>query len=187
MPEPTSLAPMSGAWTIAGDEATVDGTGTYAAALGGRITRPTLLGADITFEPGTRACGLLLAAEDDPEQAYVLRLEPHNHRLVFDRWPRRRPGPAQWQIGGEIAHVVELERHIDLDPGRPHRLEAIVDGTALIAYLDGQIALSTRIYGRATRRYGWFMSEGAGTFSAIAVRSLPEGAPSTVSTSGDTQ
>lgn len=181
------LEPLSGGWTHDGTTASVDASGTYAAALGPRIDRPSLVSADIAFEPGTRACGLLLANADDAEQGYIVRLEPHNHRLVFDRWPRRQPGPAQWQIGGEIAHVVELERHIDLDPGRTHHLEVIVDGSALIAYLDGQVALSTRIYGQDTRRCGWFVSEGAGTFSAIAIRSLPEESPSTVSTSGDTQ
>jgi beta-fructofuranosidase len=184
--EPAALRPLSGRWTLNGASAAVDGNGTYAAAIGREITRPSLVQVDFMFTAGTRAIGLLLTNGDDPEHAYSLRIEPTARRLVFDRWPRRTPGPLQWQIGGEVAHVVELERHIDLDPEKPHRLEVIVDGSACIAYLDAQVALSTRIYGSGARRVGWFVTEGAGKLSAMVVRSLPEQSPS-VARSGGSQ
>jgi beta-fructofuranosidase len=174
---PSSIEPVSGAWEMDGLTATVNAQGVYAAALGPELMGPSLITVDIAFTSETRSCGLLITNGGDPDCAYYLRLEPDARRLVFDRWPRRRSGSLQWQIGGEIAHLVELERHIDLEPARPHRLEVIVDGSACIAYLDGQIALSTRIYGQGERRCGWFVSEGAGTFSAISVRSLPEETP----------
>jgi beta-fructofuranosidase len=184
--ESAALRPVRGRWTQDGTSASVDATGTYAAAVGPEITGPSLVQVDFAFTPGTRAIGLLITNGDDPEHAYSLRVEPAARRLVFDRWPRRTSGPLQWQIGGEAAHVLELERHIDLDPDRQHRLEVIVDGSACIAYLDAQVALSTRIYGAGTRRVGWFVTEGAGTLSAMVVRSLPEQLPP-VARSGGSQ
>lgn len=186
-PLDVQLEATSGHWAAEPGAAVVGAEGTYGAALGPCLTAPALITSAFHMTATTRAYGLLLTNGDDADSGYVLRLEPHARRLVFDRWPRRLAGELQWQIGGEIAHVVELERHIDLDPGRSHRLEVVVDGTACIAYLDGQVALSTRIYGRGTRRCGWFVTEGAGTISEISVRALPDVAANTVATRGEHQ
>jgi beta-fructofuranosidase len=183
--QPVELAARSGDWSIRDRVASVVATDSYADVLGPLLDRPAVVSCDITFEPGTRGCGLLITNGDDPDDSYVLRLEPTAGRLVFDRWPRRPAGPLQWQIGGEIAHAVELERSADLTPGRPHRLEVLIDGTACIAYLDGRVALSTRIYGTGNRRCGWFVSQGAGTISAISVQSLPVPPSSIIASSGD--
>jgi beta-fructofuranosidase len=174
------LAPRVGDWAVAAGRAAVSVPDSYSDILGPAIDRPSLVSADITFEAGTRACGLLITNGDDPDDGYVLRLEPQAGRLVFDRWPRRPAGPLQWQIGGDIAHAVELERLVSLDPSRAHRLEAVIDGSACIGYLDGRVALSARIYGTGARRCGWFVSQGAAEVSAVSVRSMPDGASSNV-------
>jgi beta-fructofuranosidase len=91
-------------------------------------------------------------------------------RVVFDRWPRRAPGYHQWMIAGDVPHAVELERSIELEPGVPHRLEILVDGSALIAYVDGSVAMSARIHDRPQGDWGVFVSEGAATFTDLSVR-----------------
>jgi beta-fructofuranosidase len=127
-----------------------------------------LLRVEVDIAPGTRECGLLLRATADGDHSYILRLEPQRNRIVFDRWPRSRTGPAQWQISGDQPYAVELERPCDLRPGR-HLLEVLVDGSALVAVLDREVALSARIYDRASGRIGLFVGEGEARFFNLTV------------------
>lgn len=107
----------------------------------------------------TAECGLLLRASADGDTAYALRLEPRASRMVLDRWPRRRLGEAQWQVSGDVPHVLELERPADLGPGR-HVLEAVVDGDLAVLTLDGAVTLSTRLYDHPRGRLGVFVGDG---------------------------
>ena len=65
--------------------------------------------------------------------------------MVFDRWPRKVTGDAQWHVSGDVPFDIELERPCDLSPGT-HTLEVIVDGDLCVAVVDRQVSLSTRIY-----------------------------------------
>jgi beta-fructofuranosidase len=125
--------------------------------------------AEIEFEPGTTECGLLLRSSEDGDRGYVVRLEPRRGRMVLDRWPRHRTGPAQWQISGDVPHVIELERPADLT-GTSHVLEVVLDGDLAVVVLDRQVCLSTRMYDDTYDRLGIFVGEGAAKFQDIAVR-----------------
>jgi beta-fructofuranosidase len=116
--------------------------------------------ARFEIAPDTSACGILLRASDDGDEAYALRLEPRRSRLVFDRWPRRRTGGEQWQISGDVPFAVELERPADLRAGS-HVLEVIVDGDLCVAVLDDATVLSTRLYDRTSGHVGAFVTEGS--------------------------
>src|SRR5262249_40419798 len=125
--------------------------------------------ATLRIEPGTTECGLLLRASADGDQGYVLRLEPGRNRMVFDRWPRRSTGDAQWHISGDVPFAIELERPCDLTPGA-HPRDVCTDGDLLVAVLDHQVALSTRIYDHRTGRIGVFLGEGATTVHDLQIR-----------------
>ncbi len=131
---------------------------------------PTAFRVDAVFDiaAGTTECGLLLRASADGDEAYVLRLEPRRNRLVLDRWPRRRTGGEQWQISGDVPHVIELERPVTLAPG-PHRLEVVVDGDLCVATVDGSVTLSTRLYDRTDGRVGAFVGEGTATVLSLEI------------------
>ena len=90
---------------------------------------------------------------------YELRLEPGRSRVVFDRWPRGSTGPAQWQVRGDIPHLVELERPCPLSPGR-HTVQVLIDGSACVAVVDNRVALSTRLYDHPMGRVGIFTCDG---------------------------
>jgi beta-fructofuranosidase len=127
-----------------------------------------LLDVTIDIAPGTVECGVVLHSSDDGSEGYVIRLEPRRNRMVFDRWPRRRTGEAQWQISGDVPFAVELERSVALDPGA-HRLRVLVDGTACVAYLDDVVAMSARMYDRRFGGVGLFVGEGRGAFSDMSI------------------
>ncbi|MET7519279.1 family 43 glycosylhydrolase [Streptomyces sp. NPDC005480] len=125
--------------------------------------------AEFAVEPGTTECGLLLRTGPDGDQGYVVRLEPRRGRIVLDRWPRRRTGDAQWQISGDVPHVIELERPADLS-GRTYTLEVIVERDLAVVVLDRQVCLSTRLYDTAHDRLGAFVGEGGVELLDLTVR-----------------
>lgn len=127
-----------------------------------------LLAVDVDIAPGTTECGVLLRASADGDESYVLRLEPRRRRMVLDRWPRRRTGAGQWEISGDVPFAIELERPCDLAPGR-HHLDVLVDGTALVATLDGTTTLSARMYDRADGHVGVFVGEGVADFCSVTL------------------
>jgi beta-fructofuranosidase len=168
---PAHPRPVVGDWSGAADGLRGEHAEGFGLARLGAVPARALLTATVTLDPGTRGCGVALAlGDDDPDAGYFIRLEPPMRRVVFDRWPRRAPGHHQWMIAGDVPHAVELERSIELEPGVPHRLEILVDGSALIAYVDGSVAMSARIHDRPQGDWGVFVSEGAATFSDLSVR-----------------
>jgi beta-fructofuranosidase len=168
---PLEHRPVAGAWETRPTSCLVTAPSGFALSRVGPMTQACLITAEVTFEAGTRGCGVALRMDDeDPDAAYYIRLEPQHRRMVFDRWPRRVSGHHQWMIAGDVPYAVELERAIVLEPGVPHRLEILVDGSALVAYLDRSVAMSARIHDRPQGDWGVFVSEGTATFSDLSVR-----------------
>jgi beta-fructofuranosidase len=118
-------------------------------------------------------CGVLLRTSPDGDVGYIIRLEPRRSRMVFDRWPRRRTGDAQWEISGDVPHVVELERPCDLSPGE-HVLDVVVEGDICVVNLDRAVSLSTRLYDFTGGGLGVFVTEGVLQVEDVALRAVPE-------------
>lgn len=131
----------------------------YSAWIGPQLPAEVLVTAEFDIHEGTHACGLLLRASDEGEMAYVLRLEPLRNRLVFDRWPRGRTGDEQWHSRGDMPYAVELERPVALAPGR-HVMRVQLDHDILVAVVDDEVALSTRVYDLQAGRVGTFVTDG---------------------------
>ncbi len=140
----------------------------YGVIVADDVPDQCLIELNIDISAGTVHCGLILRSSADGEEGYVVRLEPRVGRMVFDRWPRKRTGRGQWQISGDISHLVELERPIEIAPGR-HRMSVLLDGTACVAYLDDKIAMSSRMYDRRGGALGQLVAEGAAAFTDVSV------------------
>ncbi|MBT8160900.1 MULTISPECIES: glycoside hydrolase family 32 protein [Arthrobacter] len=176
---PTSVKDLySQSTDIAGDLSPTDGSHArpgagaadrYKAWLGPLLPTETLILAEFDIHPGSQACGVLLRASDDGEQGYALRLEPQRNRLVLDRWPRGRTGDEQWQIEGDVPHAVELERPVQLAPGL-HRIEIHLDSDICVAVVDGEVALSARLYDRTSGRIGVFAQDGGFDLARLELR-----------------
>ncbi|REJ04048.1 glycoside hydrolase [Microbacterium bovistercoris] len=126
-----------------------------------------LLTAELELGAGLEEAGLLIRSTADGGEAGAIRLEPRRSRVVFDRWPRAVTGGEQWQISGDVPF--EFERPCRLEPGR-HRIEIVVDGEIVVAVLDRQVALSTRLYRRAGERIGFFANGGAAELISLHIR-----------------
>jgi beta-fructofuranosidase len=127
----------------------------FACAVAGTPSEPCTIQTRVVFTENTRGCGIMYRADDDLEEAYYIRLEPRRNRLVLDSWPR----------AGDVPFWVELERPLNLEPGRPVELKLVVDGSICEVYAGGTIAMSTRLYNRHTGRWGVFVNEGEARFS----------------------
>jgi beta-fructofuranosidase len=116
--------------------------------------------ATVTCTPGTRACGVLLRADEDLEGCYEVRWEPGRSRVVFDRWPRKA-GPT---VFPGLADAFVLECPLSMALGEPVELRIIVDGTIVVVYVNNEVALSTRAYNHGHGEWGLFVYEGEATF-----------------------
>lgn len=135
----------------------------------GTLPEQYLLRAEFTVTADTAEYGLLLHASADGDRGYVIRLEPRRGRMVLDRWPRRRTGEAQWQISGDVPHLIELERPADLSAGR-HTVEVLAEGDLAVIVLDRQVCLSTRLYDLRGGRAGFFVTDGTAELRGLSLR-----------------
>ena len=126
----------------------------------GEMPDECLTEATVSFSPGLTNCGLLLRASDDLESYYQVRLEPAKNRVVLDRWS------PQFSVTTTNPPFM-LERRVELAPDRPIKVQLLVDGTALVVYVDGRVALSGRIYDRRGGALGLFATEGEARFDKI--------------------
>ncbi|MDQ2733371.1 MAG: GH32 C-terminal domain-containing protein, partial [Armatimonadota bacterium] len=140
--------PKLGQWITKGSNFTVNSTAEYSAMLLGALPDQCLVRATVRFTEGTGGCGLLLHTDEGLETGYEVRLEPANGRIVFDPFPPQSDRRF-W-----------LERPVRLEPEKAIRLELLVDGTAVVIYVNDQVALSCRTYNHRGGNLGLFVKEG---------------------------
>jgi len=160
--KPAALAPrpVLGTWNTDGP-LSADAVGRFSALNLGPMPDECLIRAQVTYRPGTAACGLLLRADDALDSYYQVRLEPAAQRMVIDRWPR--PGDQPFM----------LERPLTMKAGAPVHLTLLVDGTCLVVYADDEVALCCRMYEHRAGGLGLFVTEGAAAFSDITMLARP--------------
>jgi beta-fructofuranosidase len=132
--------------------------GRFSALTLGDLPQECLVEVEMTYAEGTANLGLLLRAGETLDGYYQVRLEPNRQRVVFDRWPR--PGDQPFVI----------ERPLDMQAGKPVRLQVLVDGTCVVVYADERTALSCRMYDHRQGQLGLFVSEGEARFEGVRVR-----------------
>jgi beta-fructofuranosidase len=175
--ETVQLVPVDGAATDPGSGA----PDRYTAWLGPTLPDPCLVTATLDIGSGNHKCGLLLRTDDTAETGYELRLEPGRNRVVFDRWPRGRTGPAQWQTRGDIPYAVELERPCPLPPGR-HTVQVLIDGSVCVAVVDHRVALTTRLYDHPSGHVGLFTCDGEVDLAELRIALRPQNSAHRLST-----
>lgn len=136
---------------------TLHGSHTFMKVLAGKMPERCKIEASIHFTGLSRAFGMVLRASEDFENAYYIRLEPQNQRLVLDTWPRP----------GDIPHMVELERKISINSEHPIKMIVYVNANLCEVYIDDQVALSARLYNHPQGNWGFFVQEACAEFFNI--------------------
>ena len=155
---PIAVKLVLGNWQQEGTSYNVALTDGFAATRLNKLPETALLSCTIESDKQTRACGLLLRADESLECYYQLRWEPGQNRLVFDRWPR--PGDEPFMLERPLPVTKRLT------------LQVFIEGNVLVAYANDQVALSCRMYDHPQGAWGLFVSEGQATFSDLSINVL---------------
>lgn len=152
------LAPKKilGDWKTGDNKFSSASTSRFSALSLGDLPQTCLIETEISLSPGTVNAGLFFRADSTLDHYYQLRIEPGNHRIVFDRWPRPGDQPFVLERPLEVSDTV--------------RLKIIVDETCIVAYVNDQIALSCRMYEHLAGEWGLFVTEGAALFANVSLR-----------------
>jgi beta-fructofuranosidase len=156
---PVQVKPGFGTSRIEGARVTIPAVSGFACATAGAMPDRCKIEATVKFEKNTRGCGVMLRSSADFDAGYYVRLEPGRDRLVLDSWPRQ----------GDVPFMVELERPLELEPGKPVHLKILVDGTSCVVYAAGTLAMSARLYNHAKGDWGVFVSEGSAEFRDLSL------------------
>lgn len=106
--------------------------------------------ADIEIDDASQA-GVILQVDEELKEGYYLYLEPDRKRLVFRSWLRMS------EDGGKtFPYDVELETPIRIPENSRYRMEILMEGSAATAYVNGEAALSFRMYDYTGRKFGLF-------------------------------
>ena len=154
-PEPQGLLHAS---LVPADAIHANAVGRNSIITLGRLPDECLVETSIVFAPGTTSAGLLFRVGPTVDTYYQFRIEPFMQRVVIDRWSR--PGDQPFM----------LERPVKLSPGEPVKIQALIDGTNLVIYVNEEVALSCRMYDYRTGSLGLQVVDGDATFKGTTVR-----------------
>ncbi|MEG0640922.1 MAG: GH32 C-terminal domain-containing protein, partial [Clostridia bacterium] len=113
-----------------------------------------------SFEAGIRTFGLLLHADEAEDSAYALNFEPAAHRMDFQNMPQ-----LPWQNFATKG----LERMVDFTAGEKYSLTLLAEDTMLTAYLNDQIAFTTRMYDLTACGFGLYAQHGTVLFENLMI------------------
>lgn len=150
-----------GCYTSASPDFSMLGIGTFSS--------PSLIAFTVFFTTAMRRCGIALHINEQADQAYYVTLDAQYGHIAFSS-PMMQTDEG-WRV---IPYMAELQQPIALDPGKQYLVEILVDDTIVEIYVNGETALSARMYDRRTWQMALF-SLGKGTcFSDIACLYAPD-------------
>jgi beta-fructofuranosidase len=108
-----------------------------------------LLEGSLSFANGIGTAGLLLRMDEEGDTGYFLRFNLAGQRLEFGKVG----GYRNWYVD----HMPELDRPLSIKTGEALRFKVIVDKSAVVAYVNDQVALSGRTYSNPFGRCGLYV------------------------------
>ncbi len=141
--------------------------GRNAVLLLGEMPATCLLETELRFDEQAVAGGILLRADAELNQYYLVRIEPHRQRIVLARWPR-----LNCEAPYAMTAPFLVERSLRIEPGKPIPLRIFVDSTTLVVYAGDGVALSSRICDFKTGQWGLTAVEGRVEFRQPALRGV---------------
>ena len=115
---------------------------------------------------GAVQAGIILRAGEEMKEGYYLYVEPERERLVFRSWLRMS------EDGGKtFPYDVELETPVRRPRDGRYLMEILAEGCVGTAYVNGEAALSFRMYDLRKRNLALF-SFGKAAFEQITVSAI---------------
>jgi beta-fructofuranosidase len=130
-------------------------------AVAGRLPASCLIEGTLSFDSTDGEAGVLLNTDGGGAGGYFLRFSPARQMVQFGRIG----GYRSWHVD----HMPELDRPLPIRTSRPLSYKIIVDGTAVVAYIDDRVALSARMYGRPRGHHAVYADGVDATFTDQSV------------------
>ena len=163
-PIPAALTPLESGWTGANGSYHVETPYARCAALSEPMPETYLLEGELTFASEQGSAGILLRTDAAGNVGYFLRFNQSGQRLEFGKVG----GYRSWYVD----HMPELDRPLTITTGEPLRFKIIVDETAVVAYVNDQVALSGRMYANPLGRCGLFADGTSVSVADFVIRPL---------------
>lgn len=153
--------PQIGNWKIQGESLEVEALDSFAWCRLGSVSRASCIELTLNLKEGTRSGGLILQADVGLDSGYLARIEAGRQRIIFERFPRPGDEPPI------------IERPLNLRNAEPIHIQALIEDSVIVIYVNNEVALSTRGYEHQAGEFGVFVSEGAASFADIALKTMP--------------
>lgn len=161
-PATPSVPSLPAGWTGDSELLTADALDGRVAVVLGSLPDAALFEGTLSFDGGEGHAGVLLDVDAEGHGGYFLRVDPALGVVQFGKVG----GYRNWYVD----HFPELDRPLRVRPGHPVRFRVIVDNSAVVAYLNDEVALSARMYHRPRGSYGIFADGAHVTFSGLQLR-----------------
>jgi beta-fructofuranosidase len=157
---PHDTVPVTGSWRWEDNAIRCAAPGGLSLASLGPMPDCYRVSATLTYHDPTASFGLVFRPDWEKGNLYQLRFDPARNSVAFDfvHWPK------QWDLPWFA------QRPLAMAPDEAIRLDVIVDGTCVVAYINDEIALSCRMYQTPGHDLGLFVSEGDAEFNHLKVR-----------------
>ena len=153
--EKTWWKPLDGDWRQKGDAVTCSSDNGYASVLCGKLPRQGVVRAKVKYEGRPGRFGMALQVDEKFDKGYYLMFEPGYQRIEF------RSGLRTYESGGQMfPYGVEMERPLNLEPGREYELELYIEDTIGLLYVNHDVAFGFRMYNEKDKNLGWFVLDG---------------------------
>ena len=122
-----------------------------------------LISVDIVFDEYSTMAGIGLRHNKETDDVYQYTLLPYNNMFKFDLFPNH-----PW----DHANFTNSSRVCNLKPGEVYHLDIVVDSDVCVAYLNNEIALSSRMYINDGCPLSLFTKDGNTTFRNLTIKTL---------------
>ena len=162
--EPLQMQALTGEWKLEKDQAKVDTPYDFSALLLNPVGETSRLSFDVEVAGDNPSIGIAVHVGETFTVGYYLLIDFGRRRIEF------KSGVRMTERGGQMfPYEVELERPLPMSTGKSFHVDVIADGTILEAYVDGKIALGTRMYDQTGGCFALYASDGKAVFRDIKV------------------
>ncbi|HAK05502.1 MAG TPA: hypothetical protein DCM23_02220 [Firmicutes bacterium] len=119
-----------------------------------------MISLDINMSKYTNRAGVSLRRNHTKDEGYVYIFDASRQRFAFDRFPN-----SPWHL----ENFQGVSRHLLVIPRKKYHLDIIVEGDVCVAYVDDNIALSSRMHQNEGQPPALFSIDGKTSFSNIKI------------------
>lgn len=158
--ERMALQPHGPGWSAVEGGHSVASLEGYTALHGGPMPESYLLQGELTFDAPGGDAGILLKMDPRGDTGYFLRFNADEQRLEFGKIG----GYREWYVD----RMPELDRPLAIVPGERIRFSVVLDKTAVVAWVNDDVALSARAYDNPHGCCGLFADGAVVTFGELS-------------------